>query len=64
MKAVGDLAGLRSALPDPLGVKSAAVAAHDLDLWPPREPIRGLLAERVSRTSATVRRSRSTTIVP
>ncbi len=43
MKAVCDLAGLRSALPDALGVKSAAVAAHDLDFWPPREPIRGLL---------------------
>ena len=41
MKAIGDLASLRRALPDALGVKSAAVAAHDLDLWPPLEPIRG-----------------------
>jgi hypothetical protein len=44
MKAVGDLAGLRRALPDALGVKTRAVAAHDLDLGPPLEPIRGLFS--------------------
>jgi hypothetical protein len=36
-------AARRRALPDSLGVKSAAVAAHDLDLRPPREPICGLV---------------------
>jgi len=65
MKAVGDLAALRSALPDPLGVKSAARsrltisisgrrASNSRSPWPSGSP----------GTSATVRRSRSTTIVP
>jgi hypothetical protein len=63
MEAIGPLPGCRRAFPDALGIEPTAIAAYEFDPGMLLQPVRVPCAKRVFRTSATARRSRSTTMV-